>query len=187
VNFGTGFGGITDLRVGPDGFLYVVSIGDGKIYVIRPAGPTFGISSLSNGEVDLAYDVDLNIGGGTPPYEVTVIKGKLPVGLDPVGEKISGLPTRAGTKSFTLQVTDADQASTSKKFRIKVVKALKIRTTSLKAGQVNKPYNAILKANRGQKPFTWSHTGSLPAWATLNPDRQNHRTPAVESMESLFR
>ena len=177
VNFGTGFGpqfgGITDLKVGPDGFLYVVSIGAGAIYVIKPVAPggapTFGVSSLPDGEVGLAYDVDLNIEGGTPPYDVTAIKGKLPDGLETVGESLSGLPMTAGTKSFTLQVTDADQASTSKKFKIKIVNALNITTNSLKAGKVNKPYNATLKANRGQKPFTWSHTEPLPAWATLNP------------------
>jgi aldose sugar dehydrogenase len=31
-----GFGGITDLEVGPDGYLYVVSIGQGKIFRILP-------------------------------------------------------------------------------------------------------------------------------------------------------
>jgi aldose sugar dehydrogenase len=34
--FGTGFGGITDLEVGPDGYLYIVSLGQGKIYRIVP-------------------------------------------------------------------------------------------------------------------------------------------------------
>ena len=34
--FGEGFGGITDLEVGPDGYLYVVSIGQGAIYRIVP-------------------------------------------------------------------------------------------------------------------------------------------------------
>jgi glucose/arabinose dehydrogenase len=37
VIFGTGFGGITDIQTGPDGFLYIVSIGDGVIYRITPA------------------------------------------------------------------------------------------------------------------------------------------------------
>lgn len=36
VIFGTGFGGITDLTVGPDGYLYVVSIGQGKVFRILP-------------------------------------------------------------------------------------------------------------------------------------------------------
>src|SRR5215212_10220075 len=34
IIFGEGFGGITDLEVGPDGYLYVVSIGQGAIYRI---------------------------------------------------------------------------------------------------------------------------------------------------------
>jgi aldose sugar dehydrogenase len=36
IIFGKGFGGITDLEVGPDGYLYVVSIGQGAIYRILP-------------------------------------------------------------------------------------------------------------------------------------------------------
>ena len=35
--FGTGFGGITDLKVGPDGLLYVLSFVEGKIFVISRA------------------------------------------------------------------------------------------------------------------------------------------------------
>jgi glucose/arabinose dehydrogenase len=36
ILFGHGFGGITDLTVGPDGYLYVVSIGQGKVFRILP-------------------------------------------------------------------------------------------------------------------------------------------------------
>lgn len=36
ILFARGFGGITDLTVGPDGYLYVVSIGQGKIFRILP-------------------------------------------------------------------------------------------------------------------------------------------------------
>jgi len=38
IIFGTGFGGITDIQTGPDGFLYILSIGDGAIYKIIPVG-----------------------------------------------------------------------------------------------------------------------------------------------------
>ena len=38
VTFGTGFGGISDIKTGPtDGFLYVLSINDGNIYKIVPS------------------------------------------------------------------------------------------------------------------------------------------------------
>ena len=36
IIFGTGFGCISDVTVGPDGLLYVVSVSDGKIYQITP-------------------------------------------------------------------------------------------------------------------------------------------------------
>jgi glucose/arabinose dehydrogenase len=36
IIFGQGFGGITDIEVGPDGYLYVVSIAHGAIYRIVP-------------------------------------------------------------------------------------------------------------------------------------------------------
>jgi glucose/arabinose dehydrogenase len=32
ILLGEGFGGITDLEIGPDGYLYIVSIGQGKIF-----------------------------------------------------------------------------------------------------------------------------------------------------------
>jgi aldose sugar dehydrogenase len=38
IVFGEGFAGISDLEVGPDGYLYVVSLGQGKIFRIVPAG-----------------------------------------------------------------------------------------------------------------------------------------------------
>ena len=34
--FGSGFGGITDMEVGPDGFLYVLSYGNGMLYRVSP-------------------------------------------------------------------------------------------------------------------------------------------------------
>jgi aldose sugar dehydrogenase len=38
IVLGEGFGGITDLEVGPDGYLYIVSIYQGKIFKVVPAG-----------------------------------------------------------------------------------------------------------------------------------------------------
>jgi hypothetical protein len=36
IVFGTGFGGISSLNIGPDGLLYVVSVEHGKVYRIIP-------------------------------------------------------------------------------------------------------------------------------------------------------
>lgn len=37
ITFATGFGGITDIKSGPDGFLYILSYGNGILYRIVPA------------------------------------------------------------------------------------------------------------------------------------------------------
>jgi aldose sugar dehydrogenase len=36
ITFGTGFGGITDIKTGSDGFLYILSYGNGSLYRIAP-------------------------------------------------------------------------------------------------------------------------------------------------------
>jgi len=40
ITLGSGFGGITDIETGPDGFLYVLSYDDGVIYRISPTATT---------------------------------------------------------------------------------------------------------------------------------------------------
>lgn len=37
ILLGEGFGGITDLEIGPDGYLYIISIGQGKIFRLVPS------------------------------------------------------------------------------------------------------------------------------------------------------
>jgi hypothetical protein len=47
IIFGQGFAGITDVEVGPDGYLYIVSIGQGKIFKIVPGAPESPPAPLS--------------------------------------------------------------------------------------------------------------------------------------------
>jgi hypothetical protein len=47
IIFGQGFAGITDVEVGPDGYLYIVSIGQGKIFKIVPGAPESPPPALS--------------------------------------------------------------------------------------------------------------------------------------------
>jgi len=168
---GRGFAGITDLKRGPDGRLYVVSAGEGKIYAIGSASvpPSFGIDALPTAEVGVAYHVDLDINGGRPPFSVSLTAGALPPGLNLMGEAITGLLTSANGSRFTLRVTDDLGASTARRFRISAVGALSIRDGSLPAGRVGRRYNARLRARAGQKPFTWSLVGGpLPAGLALD-------------------
>jgi aldose sugar dehydrogenase len=55
IIFGKGFGGITDLEVGPDGYLYVVSIGQGAIYRI-----VSGVNDVEGVTIDKDDEQDNN-------------------------------------------------------------------------------------------------------------------------------
>jgi len=188
VILGTGFSGITDLKVGPDGLLYVVSIGAGKIYRIsRAVTPLFiGVVSLPLAEADAAYSADLGIGGGTSPYTVALTGGALPAGLltDPLG--IGGTPTVTGKFVFTLEVTDDVGAVSSRQFTLQVVNALDIETTNLKTGKVGRPYRMPLSAIGGRKPYTWSlASGAIPAGLVFNTSGVLRGTPTSSATVDL--
>jgi aldose sugar dehydrogenase len=174
IILGTGFNGITDLKVGPDGFLYVVSIGARAIYRISPADTPpalfIGAASLPLAEANAQYVADLGIAGGTAPYTVTLTSGALPVGLttDPLG--IVGTPTETGKFAFTLQIDDNAGAIKTKRFTLQVVSSLVLTTTTLKVGKVGRLYKEVLSAIRGRKPYTWSLiSGALPGGLVFSP------------------
>jgi glucose/arabinose dehydrogenase len=50
IVFAHDFGGITDLTIGPDGYLYVVSIGQGKVFRILPSVVTSEVKNIQSGE-----------------------------------------------------------------------------------------------------------------------------------------
>jgi glucose/arabinose dehydrogenase len=162
--FGAGFNGITDLKAGPDGRLYVVSIGDGKIYAITAAPRFTDKTALANAEVGVMYNKALNIEGGVSPYAVALAGGSLPAGLNLVAGAITGTPAEIGRSAFTLEVSDQNGFSSTKRFRIKVVKQVAVHTTRLRNGKMTRAYHARVRAIGGQKPFSWSvSAGALPA------------------------
>jgi hypothetical protein len=161
----TGFTGITDLKVGPDGRLYVVSFGDGKIYAISNGGTaplSIGLTGLPKAEVGAGYNVNLNISGGAEPYVVSVDAGALPAGLNLVGGALSGTPTVARKARFTLRVSDDVGASMAKRFNLTVVGAVSINNQALPLGRVGRRYSARLKAKAGKKPYAWSLVAGAP-------------------------
>ncbi|HTM06878.1 MAG TPA: PQQ-dependent sugar dehydrogenase [Verrucomicrobiae bacterium] len=191
VIFATGFDGVTDLKVGPDGLLYVVSFGAGAIYRIGPRPLAVGAASFPDAEIGVPYEVDLNINGGTDPYTIQSppIKGALPLGIAPNGTHLSGTPSTAKKFKFTLRVVDDSGTSVDKQFSIQVFKALMISTHALKSGKVGKSYKAALKAKGGKAPYAWTvKSGStLPSPLTLAPGGQIIGVPpAVWSGDVTF-
>ena len=63
--------------------------------------------------------------GGAAPYKWSVSSGKLPTGLKLKAStgKISGIPTKAGTYTFTVKAKDKNGAAGTKKYTLKVTAA----------------------------------------------------------------
>ena len=56
ITFADGLGLVTDIEVGPDGYLYVVSIGHGAIYRILPAVDV--VATATDVEEDIEEDIE---------------------------------------------------------------------------------------------------------------------------------
>jgi hypothetical protein len=65
-------------------------------------------TSLPGGQAQVSYDTSLQAAGGTPPNTWSLLSGQLPTSLtlSPSTGIISGVPTVAGSFSFTVQVKD---------------------------------------------------------------------------------
>ena len=152
---------------------------------ITISAPTLKVTttSLPTGVINNTYSATLQASGGVPSYSWQVTAGSLPPGLSltstgcgsNVNCAITGTPTTTGTYNFTVTVTDsetptAQTASANLSISVNNSAPLSITTTGLPAGVVNSSYqNALLQANGGVQPYTWSiSAGSLPSGLTLN-------------------
>lgn len=169
IRIGTDFGSISDVRTGPDGLLYVLSISDGAIYVVHRV-VEIGASGVADGELGVPFSMNLNLSGGTAPHVVTLVSGALPDGLGIVNGAITGTPTKMKKYSFSLQVTEQGGASTTKDFQSRIYRGLAIATRTLPKGRVGRRYFADLAGMFGKNPHTWSLVaGTLPAGLTMAP------------------
>jgi hypothetical protein len=145
------------------------------IRLIVPVPGVLGIvtPSIDNGEVGVEYRAglrpQLQVVGGTKPYKWSVSSGSLPPGLtlDPSSAVISGTPTQPGTYTFTILVTDSSSPpmTDSRSFTVRINPSLSviIITTSLPSGEKGEPYVAVIDAEFGITPYTFTVTqGSLP-------------------------
>jgi large repetitive protein len=145
-----------------------------------PSPLTIVTSVLPAGTVNVLYNQSLTASGGTPPYTWSVTSGTLPQGLSlPQSGTPSGIPTTAGTSTFTVQVQDNVSATATQSFNLTINPApLTIVTNSLASGTVNVAYNQSLTASGGTPPYSWSVTsGSLPQGLSLSQSGTISGTP----------
>ena len=167
----------------------IVSVSD--VFAQAPSGPPpppvptasepgLSPTSLPGATAGIPYSHTLGATGGAPPYTWSALSASLPPGLslDPNSGQISGTPTREGT--FTIPVTLSDQLASLPGHTLTendtlVVSGPQITTTSLPDGEVGVAYHASLAATGGvcasnSSPpcVSWSATGLLPPGLSLD-------------------
>lgn len=95
-----------------DGQPFVISYagGDGNDVTLTALGATvLAPGTLPAMTVGAPYSVTFSVSGGIAPYTLAVTAGSLPAGLtlDGTTGELSGMPTTAGTFSFTVAATDS--------------------------------------------------------------------------------
>ena len=132
--------------------------------------PSVTTSSLAVGTTGTAYSQTVAASGGTSPYSWSVSAGTLPAGLTlnaSTGE-ISGLPTTAGTSSFTVKVTDNAALVGTRALSIVIGTPVSVSTSTLAGATVGTSYSATIAATGGTGSYTWALTdGALPAGLSL--------------------
>ena len=138
---------------------------------VLPGAPAITTSSLPASTAGVAYLQTLTATGGTLPYTWSVSAGSLPhnLSLDSSTGVISGTPDTAGTSSFTVTVTGADNASSSASLSIAINLVVSVTTTALPASTLTLAYSQTLTASGGTGTDTWSiASGSLPSGLQLD-------------------
>ncbi len=142
-----------------------------------PNPPNITTTSLSGGTVGQAYSQAVQATGGTGALTWSISAGALPQGLviNPINGAISGMPTAAGSSSFTVRVQDASGLADTQALSITINQPAppptppNITTTTLPAGTISQTYNQTLHATGGTGALTWSiSAGALPAGLSLN-------------------
>jgi hypothetical protein len=131
-------------------------------------------ASLPNGLVGTAYTATLAAMGGQTPYTWSVTSGSLPAGLTLAAATgvISGTPTAAEDKTFTVRVEDsfAVKKTAEKSFTVSIAAtgAIQIVENNLPEGIVGTAYSATVTALGGTAPLAWTvSAGALPAGLSL--------------------
>jgi hypothetical protein len=164
------------------GFAQIATV-SAATFTINTTGLTCtnGVCDLGTGNVGTFLNLSISSSGGSGPTPFTwrLVDGKLPAALKMAkffgveSTEITGTPTKVGTRTFTVQVTDGARDTVQQAFSITIDPPLPLVITSgscCPAGTIGTTYNTNFFASGGVQPYTWSiASGQIPPGLTLAP------------------
>ena len=138
---------------------------------LNPSNLAITASALPSGTVNQPYSAALSASGGATPYTWTATGLPQGLTLNSATGVISGQPTRAGSSSVKLQVTDSSKPTQKASATLVVTVTSSPHHDPDAAGRYRRAVlHKSLATSGGLTPLSWSVTsGSLPAGLTLNP------------------
>ena len=127
--------------------------------------------ALPGGATTVAYAETLTTANGTGPYGYAVSGGALPGGITLAASGVlAGIPTSAGTATFTVTVTDGFGCTGTREYAIVVsCTPIVIAPATLPDATVGTPYHQGPSAAPVAAPLAWTLAdGSLPDGVTLD-------------------
>ena len=145
-----------------------------RAYSVTMANPPVVVNpaTLPGGAVGASYNQIVSATGGTGGgYTFSVSAGSLGAGLalNAATGVISGTPTTAGARNFTIRAQDSGGGSGTRAYSITINAAIAVSPASLPGGTVSVGYSQSVTASGGSGTFTYTiSAGTLPAGLTLN-------------------
>jgi large repetitive protein len=136
-------------------------------------------------DVGVAFSDQLTATGGTTPYTWSLNSGTVPGGvtLSSAGV-LSGTPSPAGSYTFAVNVTDANNGSATTSITLVVNAQLAVGLTP-PTGEIHTFYTYTLAVG-GTAPYTWTLiSGSLPGSITLRTNGTLAGTPPAASTSTF--
>ncbi len=133
------------------------------------AGPVLAFPTPPSGQINTPYTDTLTASGGTSPYAWSVSGGSPPAGINlgPSSGVLSGTPSAAGTSSFTVTVTDANNQTATEATTLTIFSVLALTSPSSLSWAVtsNGTNQAIFDNIAADQQFTVNDgTGSGAGW-----------------------
>jgi hypothetical protein len=142
-----------------------------------PVPLRIGESPLPPAMRNLPYSQAIPVTGGTPPYAIRLVQGRLPLGLTLANGAISGMTRYPGTYTATLAVTDsaAPPATVTRSLALRVIilladSVLVVEPAALQLRAVfgQRGPRARIGVGSGRQPLDWK-ASSDAAWLKVMP------------------
>jgi len=151
-------------------------------------------ATLPNGTVGVGYNQTVSATGGAGTYTWSVSLGTLPTGLGLAppasgpSVQVSGIPTAAGTFTFTILAMDRFGGQGSHSYTVTIsCPSIAILPSSLPGATQFTPYSQTLTGVGGQSPYTFRVTSEsgLPTGLSLSNSGVISGTPTTQGIFSF--